>query len=373
MRVALVHDWLTGMRGGEKCLEVLCEIFPDAPIYTLVHRQGRVSPAIEAHAIHTSFIQSLPGARTKHQPYLALFPSAIERFDLSAYDLVVSTSHCVAKGARVRSDAVHVCFCHTPMRYVWDQYDAYWGATVASPFTRLVMPVLATYLRMWDVTTTPRVTHFLTNSRNVERRIRATYGRESEVLGMWIDTARFRPPPANARRDDVDLVVSALVPYKRIDLAVLAANHLRRELVIIGTGPEEKRLRALAGPTVSFLGWTSDDEIVAWMQRARALVFPGEEDFGLVPLESIACACPVVAYGRGGALETVTDGVTGVHVREQTVRALCEGLQRVDRVSIDAATAARHVAPFTRAVFRRRMEEAIARVARSPVRAAADV
>ncbi len=362
MRVALVHDWLTGMRGGEKCLEAVCELFPDAPIYTLVHHPGTVSPLIEDRPIHTSFIQRLPGARRRHQRYLPLFPAAIERFDLSGYDLVISLSHCVAKGVRVAPGAVHVCYCFTPMRYVWDMYDAYWGPQVAGPLTRAVMPALAAALRRWDVRTVPRVTAFLTDCANVRRRIQSTYGRDSEVIGMWIDTALFQPAAdPSPRGEGYDVVLSALVPYKRVDLAVDAACRSGRRLVVIGTGVERARLARRAGPETQFVGWASQAEVVRYLQHARWLVFPGEEDFGLVPLEAIACGTPVVAFDRGGARETVREGVTGVFFGEQTVDALVAALARVDAVRIDAALARREAAPYAKAAFQARFEESLRR------------
>ncbi len=361
MRVALVHDWLTGMRGGEKCLEAVCDLFPDAPIYTLVHHDGSVSPTIASHPIHTSFVQRLPGARRRHQRYLPLFPAAIESFDLRGYDLVLSLSHCVAKGVRVAPGATHVCYCFTPMRYVWDMYDAYWGPEVAGPLTRAVMPAVAARLRAWDLATLPRVHHFLTDCENVRERIQRTYARDSEVIGMWIDTERFTPE-AHAPRGDYDLVLSALVPYKRVDLAVRAARATGRRLVVIGTGVERARLERLAGPETTFVGWASMEEVVRYMRGARCLVFPGEEDFGLVPVEAIACGTPVVAYARGGALETVRDGVTGVYVGEQSVEALADGLCRVDAVRIDDATARREAAPYTTTAFQSRVLASLARV-----------
>lgn len=360
MRVALVHDWLTGMRGGEKCLEAVAELFPDAPLYTLVHHPGSVSEALERHPIHTSFIQRLPGARRRHQRYLPLFPAAIEQFDLSGYDLVISLSHCVAKGARVAPGATHVCYCFTPMRYVWEMYDAYWGPEVAGPLTRAVMPALAAWLRRWDVATVPRVHHFLTDCENVRQRIRTTYGRDSESIGMWIDTGEFRPDP-RVPRADYDLVLSALVPYKRIDLAVQAARRTGRRLRVIGTGVERERLQRMAGPETEFVGWASASDVVRALREARCLVFPGDEDFGLVPLEAIACGTPVVAYGRGGALETVRDGVTGVFFAEQTVEALIDGLRRVEAVHIEAETAQREAAPYTKAAFQRRFLRSLER------------
>jgi len=332
MRVALVHDWLTGMRGGERCLEALCELFPAADIYTLLHLPGRVSPAIERHRITTSFVQRLPDLERRYRHYLPLFPLAIARFDLSGYDLVLSASHCVAKGARAGPGGRHVCYCFTPMRYVWDLYDDYFGARAGVPL-RLAMPALAATLRRWDRRTSTRVHDFVAISRVVADRIRRCYGREAPVIHPPVDCVRFTPtdPP-----DDFYLVVSALVPYKRVDLAIGAAGRLRRRLVVVGTGPEAGRLRRLAGPDVQFLGWRDDAEVARLYARCRALLFPGREDFGIAPLEAMAAGRPVVAYGADGVLETVVplDGAagpaTGVFFGAQTVEAMADAMTRLE-------------------------------------------
>jgi glycosyltransferase involved in cell wall biosynthesis len=346
MRVALVHDWLTGMRGGERCLEVFCELFPDADLYTLVHVPGSVSPAIERRRIVTSFIQRLPEAARRYRYYLPLFPAAMTRFDLRGYDLVLSSSHCAAKGARPGPVAHHLCYCFTPMRYVWDMYDDYFGRG-AGRLTRTLMPPVAAALRRWDRQSSDRVHHFAAISRHVAERIRSFYGRPAEVIYPPVDVQRFE------LADDADgefyLVVGALVPYKRVDLAVLAANRLGRRLLVVGTGPEAARLRALAGPTVEFLGWRADAEIAKLYRRCRALLFPGLEDFGIVPLEAMAAGRPVIAYGAGGVLETVIgldesdEAPTGLFFREQTVEALTEAIRRFEsaapRLSAKAARA----------------------------------
>ena len=326
LRVALVHDWLTGMRGGERCLEVFCELFPDADLYTLLHVPGSVSPVIERRRIVTSFLQRLPRAAERYRYYLPLFPAAMRGFDLSGYDLVLSSSHAVAKAARRRPGATHVCYCFTPMRYIWDLYDDYFGAR-APLAARVAMPAVAAALRRWDRRTSRRVDRFVAISHFVADRIRRVWNRDASVIHPPVDVGRFTIAPDGPR--DYYLVVSALVPYKRVDLAVAAATRMKRRLLVVGRGPEMRRLAAMAGPTVEFLGWRDDRTVAALYARCRAVLFPTMEDFGIVPLEAMAAGRPVVAYGVGGARETVIGldehggtAPTGVFFSEQRVEAL---------------------------------------------------
>jgi glycosyltransferase involved in cell wall biosynthesis len=332
MRVALVHDWLTGMRGGERCLEVFAEVFPDADLFTLLHVPGSVAPAIERRRITTSFIQHLPDAARRYRHYLPLMPAAVRRFDLAGYDLVLSSSHCVAKGARAERGSLHVCYCFTPMRYVWDRYADYVGDGAGLP-ARLALPAVAPLLRAWDRAASRRVHHFVAISEHVRARIRRCYGREAAVIHPPVDVQRFEP--TDGRPGDYYLVVSALVPYKRVDLAVLAAGRLGRRLLVVGSGPEAARLAALAAPTVEFLGWRSDAEVARLYRDCRAVLFPGCEDFGIVPLEAMAAGRPVIALAAGGALETVVPGgsespATGLLFGEPTVDALVAAIQRFE-------------------------------------------
>jgi glycosyltransferase involved in cell wall biosynthesis len=361
MRVALVHDWLTGMRGGERCLEVFCELFPAADLYTLLHVPGSVSSLIERRRIVTSFIQGLPGARDRYRSYLPLFPAAVHRFDLSGYDLVLSSSHAVAKGVRVPPGALHVCYCFTPMRYVWDLYGQYFGpAAAAGPLTRAAMPAVAAWLRRWDRRTAAGVHHFVAISSFIADRIGRAYGRVADVIHPPVDVARFRP---DGSAGDYYLVVSALTPYKRVDLAVEAATRLGRRLVVVGTGPEGPRLRARAGPTVQFRGWQDDAAVADLLAGCRALLFPPLEDFGIAPLEAMASGRPVIAYGAGGALETVVPPgagapPTGLLFVPQTVDALAGAMVRLESGAVDFEPKAlrRRAEAFDRPVFRDRVD-----------------
>lgn len=324
MKVAIVHDWLTGMRGGEKCLEVFCELFPKAALFTLLHKKGSVSKTIEAMDIRTSFIQKLPFASAHYRNYLPLFPMAIESFDLSGYDIVLSSSHCAAKGVRAPKDSLHICYCYTPMRYAWVAFDDYFKRE--NGFKKRVISYILGRLKAWDIKTNENVDFFIAISHNVENRIKRFYNRESVVIYPPVDTDRFEVSYSD---DNFYLIVSALVPYKRIDLAIEAFNILQSKLVIIGSGDEEQRLKKTAGDNIEFLGWLDDLKTAEYYSRCRALIFPGEEDFGIVPLEAHACGKPVIAYAKGGALETITQE-TGVFFYEQTADALIEAIKRFE-------------------------------------------
>lgn len=351
MRIALIHDWLTGMRGGERALLAFCELFPDADLYTLVQVPGATDPIIEKRRVRTSLIQKLPFPGRLYRHYLPLFPMAIEQFDLDEYDLVLSTSHCVAKSVIVPGRARHLCYCLTPMRYAWDQFDAYFGPARVGAFrSRLMRPIMAAMAR-WDRATAGRVHRYLAISQYVARRIALYYNRESTIVYPPVDTTFYTPGEATV--GDYFLVVSALVPYKRVELAIGAARLAGVPLRIVGDGPERARLEALADDHVTFLGSVSNEEIRTLYRSAIATILPGEEDFGIVPVESQACGRPVVAPAVGGVLDTVIDGETGVLVESMTETALAEGLKQAAARSWDSARIRAHAERFGRERFAR--------------------
>jgi len=350
-RVALVHDWLTGMRGGEKVLEAICSLYPGAPLFSLIHARGQVSPSIERHPVRTSFVQRLPTAVRRYRQFLPLFPAAVELFDLDTFDLVISTSHCAVKSVVRPGRAIHVSYCHSPMRYAWDQFGAYFGpAQVGHARSQLFRPVMAALAR-WDRATAGRVDRYVANSRYVAERIRRYYNRESTVVYPPVDTAFYRPDDDRRPTRSGFLVVSALVPYKRLDVAIDACRQLGAPLTIVGTGPELGRLQAMAGPDVTFLGWQSNEDIRELYRRSTATLLPGVEDFGMVPVEAQACGCPVVALGSGGAAETVIDGETGALVPDSSAAAFADGLSRVRRLAFEEPALRSHALQFSRDRF----------------------
>jgi glycosyltransferase involved in cell wall biosynthesis len=362
MKVALVHDWLTNMRGGEKCLEVFCEIFPDADLYTLVYAPDSVSATIRRMKIHTSWVNRIPWIRRTYRYYLPLFPRIIEGFDLRDYDLVLSSSHCVAKGVRA-NDALHIAYIYAPMRYVWDQHDAYFGSD-GSPLGRIGMATFRRYLQNWDIRSSQSVDYFVADSQNIAAKIRKLYGREAVVIYPPVETERFF---VRERPDAYYLVVSALVPYKKIDLAIQAFNALKLPLKIAGDGPLRKVLETTAASNIEFLGWVDDARLAELYAGCQALVFPGEEDFGIVPLEAQASGRPVIAFNRGGLLETVIgfddsssqQCPTGLFFSEQHAESLIAAVElyqksrnkfRPDRIR-------QHAAKFSRERFKQEIAE----------------
>ena len=324
-KVAIVHDWLVGYAGGDRVVDCMHHIFPDAPIYTLVYDRDNMPAWFRDYDIRTTYIQKLPFATKIYRSLLPWMPAAFEALDLSEYDLVLSSCSSCSKGVITRPDAVHICYCHTPIRYVWDFYYTY--RANANWLVRAVMPHQMYKLRQWDKCAADRVDYFIANSRYIARRIKKYYRRDSDVIYpcVHINESPFVP------KEDFYLTVGRLTWYKRVDLAVAACTKLGRRLVVIGGGGEEARLRALAGPTVTFLGGgLTDEEVRGYYLRARAFLFPGEEDFGITPVEAQSAGTPVLAYGRGGACETVEDGRTGLLFDAQRVESLPECIRRFE-------------------------------------------
>lgn len=356
-RVAIVHDWMTGMRGGEAILDVICELFPKADLFTLLQTDFRMSPTIlNGRPVHTSYLQHLMrfgSLRSGYRKLLPLFPHAVESLDLSRFDLVLSNTHCVAKGVRKKPGALHVAYVSTPMRYIWDMFDEYFGPGRAGLPTRIAAHAVRGYLQRWDMRTTKGVDHLIANSRFVQERIHDFWTRESTVIHPFVETAKF--PDRLEQPADYYLIVSAFAPYKRLDLAIEAFRRNGKRLLIVGKGQDEGNLRRLAAGAgnIQFLGGLSDEALGELYRKAKAFVFPGLEDFGITPLESMYNGRPVIAYGRGGLLDTVTEE-TGVFFPEQTAESLLGAVEQFEKREFDPAACRARAREFTRDVFRDR-------------------
>jgi glycosyltransferase involved in cell wall biosynthesis len=353
------------MRGGEKCLEVLCQAFPQAVLYTLIHRRGSTSPAIESMLIRTSPLQRVPGIFRHYRHMLPVMPLAASMWKPKNVDLVISLSHCVAKSVQAPRGVPHLCYCFTPMRYAWQGRDAYLEGWNERPIRRALARTFLDRLREWDRKTAKRVSHFVAISETIRQRIALCYHRDSAVIPPPVDTEFYTPPAEGTTREDFYLVVSALVPYKRIDQAVAACSRLGRKLIVIGAGPERTRLEALAGPTVAFLGWQTDEVIRDRYRRCRALLFPGEEDFGIVPVEALACGAPVIALGRGGAAETVEHSIGRLY-HEPTTAGLLHAMRTWEEEGTphDPLLARRRSEEYGLPIFRDRMLDVIGALTR---------
>ena len=352
MRVALVHYWLTKMRGGERVLETLCEMFPQADIYTHVVDRANLSDTLNRHEIRTSFISRFPFAKTHYQKYLPFMPRALEELDLSGYDLVISSESGPAKGVLTSPDAFHLCYCHSPMRYIWDLYPEYLHGS--GFLARQLFPGIAHRLRTWDVTSAARVDQFVANSSFVKRRIEKFYRRDSEVIFPPVSVSEF----SGARSEspgEYYLAAGELVGYKRFDLVVDAFTRLNKRLVIVGDGEQRKALQRRAGASVEFLGRVDFPELKQRFAACKALIFPGAEDFGMIPVEVMATGRPVIAYGKGGALDTIIDGRTGILFEDQTIDALLAAIDRFETTEFDRDTIQAHAATFGPNVFRQKL------------------
>lgn len=353
MRVAIVHYWLIGMRGGEKVIESLCRLYPEADLFVHVYRPDAVSSVIRRHRVTESFIGRLPFAAKLYKNYLPLMPIALEQLDLRDYDLIISSESGPAKGVVPPPGSVHVCYCHSPMRYVWNMFHEYRRTT--GRLKRLLMLPAAHYIRSWDALSAQRVDYFVANSNTVAQRIMRYYRREAQVIPPPVAVDDFYIDPT-AGRDGIWLMAGELVPYKRPDLAIRAFNAMGRPLIVVGGGEMLEELRRLAGPTVTVLGPQPFSKLRQLYAECFALIFPGEEDFGIVPVEAMASGRPVLAYCRGGATETVVEGLTGLFFHEQTVEAIIDGVERMRDLPVDPERIRRHAERFASAVFERRMK-----------------
>lgn len=348
---ALIHDWMNQIGGAEDVLESLVGLYPNAPIYTSLYAPDKMPSHWQNWDIRTNFIDKLPFSHKKQQLYFPFYPLAFEQFDFSEYDLVISNKSGFCHGVITGPETLHICYCLTPTRYVW-RYHQYAEQERLGPAVKFGLQPILTFLRQWDRLAADRVDHFIAISQEIRQRISKVYRRESTIIYPPVDTTRFAP--AN-RVDDYYLMVGRLVPYRRIDLLIEAFNQMKRPLLIAGRGRDQKRLEELAGPTVEFLGFVPDDELPQLMARCKAFVFPGEEDFGIAPIQAMAAGRPVIAFAGGGALETVIPGQTGVLFAEQTVGDIIRAVETFDPNSVTTSTLLQHAAQFDTAVFQQKM------------------
>lgn len=352
MKVAFVHDWMNQIGGAEDVLEALVDLYPEAPIYTSLYAPDKMPPHWQNWDIRTNFINKLPFAHHKQQLYFPLYPFSFEQHDLRGYDLVISNKSGFCHGVITEPETVHICYCLTPTRYVW-RYQQYAEQEQLGRLTRAVLPPFLTYLRQWDRLAADRVDHFVAISQEVRSRIAKVYRRESAIIYPPVDTSRFTPSP---EVDDYYLLVGRLVPYRRIDLLIEAFNKMKRPLRIAGSGRDRKRLEALAGSTIEFLGYVPDEALPDLMAKCRAFMFPGEEDFGIAPIQAMAAGRPVIAYAGGGALETVIPGKTGTLFAEQSVAAIIEAVEGFNTEKVDPESIRQHAQTFDVAHFKTQMQ-----------------
>ncbi|MDK0954336.1 glycosyltransferase family 4 protein [Clostridium perfringens] len=354
MNIALIHDWLTNMGGAERVVINFKEIYQDAPIYTTLYNESNLDEELQNIDVRTSFLQNIKGANKKHQKFFPLMPMAFESFDLNAYDVVLSSSSSCAKGVVTNPETMHVCYCHSPMRYGWEFYYEY--TKDMKGIKKKLIKYFMNYMKIWDVSSSNRVDYFIANSENVAKRIWKHYKRESVVIHPPVRCNLFEVGNVD---EDYFLVLSRLVEYKRIDLAVKAFNKLGLPLVIIGDGPEREKLEKMAGDNIKFLGRQPDSLIKEYYSKCRAFIFPGEEDFWITPLEAQASGRPVIAFGKGGALETVVEGKTGLFFLNQSVDDLVECIKKFENTKFDKFTIRKHAESFDEKIFKEKIENFI--------------
>lgn len=360
MRIALVHDYLVQYGGAERVLEVFSEIFPEAPIYTLVYDKNIFQNRFGRKKIYTSFLQSLPFSKSHHRAFPVLMPMAVESFDFSSFDIVLSDSSGYAKGIISDSGTLHICYCHTPMRYAWDDYYSYTENFSAAKLIRKVIPLAMNYIRLWDKISADRVDKFITNSNFVAKRIAKYYRKPATVIYPPVSLPFFDQGKKN-KKDDYFLIVGRLIPYKKFDLAVGAFNILGSRLKIIGDGPEAEKLKKMAKPNIEFLGWRPDEEIGDYYAGAKAFIFPQEEDFGIVALESLASGTPVIAFRGGGALEIVREGINGIFFDEQTADSIVGAVRSFRSDNFDGNKIKDSVKSFDKEIFKKKIKEFVER------------
>lgn len=351
MKIAIVHDYLNQYGGAERVIEAFHEVFPDAPIYTSIFLPENLPPVFSRMDIRSSFVQRLPFLSRHFKKYLLLYPIAMERFDLRGYDLILSSSSAFSKGVSVPKGTCHICYCYTPMRFVWDA-ESYLVQEEFNPFYKVILPLVLWCLRSWDLKTIDRVHHFVGISRHICQKIERLYRRQADLIYPPVDLSRLS---LSEKYENYFLVVSRLNAYKRIDLVIDAFNRISLPLVIIGTGPHETKLKRMAKKNITFLGRVSEEMLTRYLSNCRAFIFPGEEDFGIAPVEAMASGRPVIAYERGGALETVTDGLTGIFFKRQTAEDLIDAIHRFEEMAFNPQSIRRHAQQFDKEVFKEKI------------------
>ena len=349
MKIAIVHDWLTNMGGAEQVVINFKKIYKEAPIYTTFYTPENLDEELKNIEVNTSFLQKRKSV-INHKKYYPLMPLAFENFNLNEYDIVLSSSSCCAKGVLTKPECKHICYCHTPMRYAWDQRDEYLEGTKG--IKRKLIKILLHYMRIWDFVTANRVDYFIANSTEVQKRIKKHYGRESVVINPPVRCNLFT---ISENDEDYFLVLSRLVKYKRFDLAIKACNELGKRLIIIGDGPEKENLQKIAGENITFLGRQPDEVVKKYMSECKALIFPGKEDFGIVPVEAQACGRPVIAFGQGGVLDSVIPNKTGILFKEQTVESVKEAIEKFETMKFDKNEIRKHALEFDESIFQEKI------------------